>query len=193
MSADLVLAATIAALVVQRGLELRLARRNETVARAEGAREFGARHYPAFFVLHGGWLLAWPAEAIARGLALAPGWPMWLALFAGAQLLRYWAITSLGRRWNTRVLVVPGLAPVRRGPYRFLAHPNYVAVVVELAAVPMIFGATTVTIAASLVNLVLLLGVRIPCETAALRWGADAAPAPASPAAPTDRRAARAR
>jgi len=193
VSANVLLAATIVALVVQRGLELRIAKRNEASARASGAREFGARHYPLFFLLHGGWLLAWPAEAWARGLSLAPSWPVWLALFGTAQLLRYWAITTLGARWNTRVLVVPGLAPMRRGPYRLFAHPNYVAVVIELAAVPMIFGATTTAIAASIVNAILLLGVRIPCEAAALRWASDAAPAPASPAAPTDRTPARSR
>jgi methyltransferase len=193
VSAAGLLAATIAALVVQRGLELRIAKRNEASARREGARELGARHYPLFFLLHGGWLLAWPVEAWARGLALVPSWPAWLVLFGAAQLLRYWAITTLGTRWNTRVLVMPGLAPIRRGPYRWLAHPNYVAVVVELAAVPMIFGATTTAIVASLLNLVLLFGVRIPCETAALRWAAEAAPGPASPAAPTDRTAARSR
>jgi methyltransferase len=172
VSAPVLLGATIAALVVQRGLELRIAKRNEATARDRGAREFGAGHYPAFFVLHSGWLVAWPLEAMARGLALDPRWPLWLALFAAAQALRYWAISSLGERWNTRVLVLPGEAPIARGPYRFLAHPNYVAVMIELAAVPLLFGAYTTAIIASLVNAALLFGVRIPCETAALRWAA---------------------
>jgi len=193
VSTEVLLAATIAALVVQRLLELRIAKRNEAAIRRKGAREFGARHYPAFFLLHGGWLLAWPTEALVRGLALDPRWLLWLALFAGAQLLRYWAITALGERWNTRVLVLPGAAPIRRGPYRVLAHPNYVAVIVELAVVPLIFGAYGTAIVASLVNAILLFGVRIPCETSALRWAAAAAPAPASPAAPTDRTEARSR
>ena len=170
VSTQWLLVATIAALVVQRLLELRVAKRNEAAVRTKGAREFGARHYPLFFVLHVGWLLAWPTEALLGGPALDPRWPMFFALLAGAQLLRYWAITSLGERWNTRVLVLPGAAPIRRGPYRWLAHPNYVAVIVELAAVPMIFGAWTTALVVSLANAVLLFGVRIPCETKALRW-----------------------
>lgn len=183
----------VAALSVQRFFELRLAKRNEVALRRRGAQEFGARHYPAFFVLHGLWLLAWPLEAFFRAvpesyIELPSLWPLWLGLFAAAQGLRYWAIMSLGERWNTRVLVLPGEAPIVRGPYRFLAHPNYVAVIVELAAVPLLFGAYGTAIVASLLNAALLLGVRIPCEVAALRSAASAAPAPASPAAPTDRR-----
>jgi methyltransferase len=165
----------VAALSVQRFLELRLAKRNEAALRRRGAQEFGARHYPAFFVLHGLWLLSWPLEALLRAVPesyidLPALWLVWLALFAAAQALRYWAIGSLGERWNTRVLVLPGEAPIARGPYRFLAHPNYVAVIVELAAVPLLFGAYATAIVASLVNAVLLFGIRIPCETSALRW-----------------------
>lgn len=170
VSAEVLLGSTIAALVIQRGLELRIAKRNEAAVRSRGAREFGAGHYPAFFVLHGAWLVAWPIEATLRGLALHPLWPLWLALFAAAQALRYWAISSLGERWNTRVLVLPGEPPIVRGPYRFLAHPNYVAVIVELAVVPLLFGAYGTAIVASVVNAALLFGIRIPCETAALRW-----------------------
>jgi methyltransferase len=192
VDASWLLPATIVALAVQRVLELRVAKRNEAALRRRGAREYGARHYPAFFVLHGLWLLAWPTEAIARGIVLDPRWPLFLGLFAAAQLLRYWAISTLGERWNTRVLVLPGVPPIRRGPYRVLAHPNYVAVVVELAAVPLIFGAYTTALVASIANAVLLLAIRIPCEVSALR-GFGARPAPASPAAPTDRRPARSR
>jgi methyltransferase len=193
VSTEVLLGATITALVVQRVLELRVAKRNEAAIRTKGAREFGARHYPFFFLLHGGWLLAWPTEAVLGGVALDPRWHLFFALFAAAQLLRYWAISTLGERWNTRVLVLPGAAPIRRGPYRFLAHPNYVAVIVELAAVPLIFGAWTTAIVASLLNAALLFGIRIPCESAALKWAVAAAPAPASPAAPTDRTTARSR
>lgn len=166
MTAHLAIVLVVVALMIQRALELRLARRNERRARDRGAREFGAAHYPAFFLLHGAWLLAWPLE----------GWRVdtvawaWLVPLALAQLLRYWAIASLGDRWNTRVLVVPGDVPLRRGPYRVLSHPNYVAVVIELAAVPLLFGAHVTAAIASIANLVLLLAVRIPCEVAALRW-----------------------
>ena len=126
VSTKVLLAATIVALVVQRMLELRVAKRNEAALRRRGAREHGAAHYPLFFLLHGGWLFAWPLEALFRAvpesyIELPSLWPLWLGLFAAAQGLRYWAITSLGERWNTRVLVLPGEAPIVRGPYRFLA------------------------------------------------------------------------
>ncbi len=171
VSAQVLLAALLAVVLVQRATELRLARRNEAWARARAAREFGARHYPAFFVLHGAWLLGWPLEAmLGGGPTLGPGWWLWLLLFAAAEALRYWAIGALGPRWNTRILVVPGLAPVDRGPYRFLDHPNYVAVVVELAALPLVFGAWRTALVIGLANLVLLGAVRIPAETRALAW-----------------------
>jgi methyltransferase len=184
MNAGVLAAATFIALVAQRMLELRIAKRNEAAARARGAIEHGASHYPAFFVLHGAWMLGWPIEAALRGMTLAPSWPMWLGAFASAEALRYWAIASLGPRWNTRVLVVSGDRPLRSGPYRFLAHPNYIAVAIELASVPLLFGAWTVAIVASIANALLLIGVRIPCETAALASAAASAPR----AAATDRR-----
>ena len=155
-------------IVVQRMVELRIATRNEAWARQQGAVERGAGHYPLFFVLHTGWLLAWPAEAWLTGPALAPGWWLSLAAFGVAQGLRYWAITSLGLRWNTRILVLPGAPRIRRGPYRFVPHPNYVAVIIELAAAPLVFGAWWTAAIAGALNLALLLGVRIPAEARAL-------------------------
>jgi methyltransferase len=156
-------------IVGQRLLELRVAKRNEAWARQQGAREYGAGHYPLFFVLHTGWLLAWPLEAWMTGPRLAPMWWASLAVFAAAQGLRYWAITSLGQRWNTRILVLPGAPLVKAGPYRFLGHPNYVAVILELAAVPLVFGAWWTAAIVSILNLGLLLGIRIPAEVRALR------------------------
>ncbi len=160
----------------QRLSELRLARRNTAWARERGAQEFGAGHYPLFFVLHTVWLVMWVLEALHRGPHLAAGWRLWLALFFAAEALRYWAIITLGPRWNTRILVVPGVAPVARGPYRWLRHPNYVAVVSELAALPLIFGAWHTALVIGAANLVLLLGLRIPAEMRALQWGGSLAP-----------------
>lgn len=170
----------LAVLVVQRGLELRVAKRNEAWARSHGALEFGARHYPLFFVLHGGWSIAWLAEGLG-GDRIPPTWWLWVTVFAAAQVLRYWAIATLGKRWNTRVFVLPGRAPIARGPYRFVSHPNYVAVALELAAVPLAVGATWTAAIATLLNAALLLGVRIPCEERALRWASEAAVDPALP------------
>lgn len=154
--------------LVQRITELRLARRNEKWAREQGARESGAGHYPLFFVLHGSWGIAWIAEALVRGPALSPYWWAWLTGFVLAEILRYWAIITLGPRWNTRILVIEGLPAIRTGPYRFLAHPNYLAVAIELACIPMIFGAWVTAVVASALNAMLLLGLRIPCEQRAM-------------------------
>lgn len=161
--------AVIAIVGIQRITELRLAKRNEAWARSQGAREFGARHYPLFFMLHGGWGLGWITEAALRGPTLSNHWWAWAAGFAVAEALRYWAIATLGNRWNTRILVIEGLPAIRRGPYRFLAHPNYLAVAIELACIPMIFGAVWTALIASALNAVVLLGVRIPAEARALR------------------------
>ena len=160
----------LAGLIIgQRLLELRLAAYHRTWALAEGAQEFGAGHYPLFIVLHSGWLAGWIIEAVLRGARLSRFWYLWLGLFVAAQGLRYWCIASLGRFWNTRILVIPGAQAVRRGPYRFLAHPNYLAVAVELLSVPLIFGAWLTAVAASTFNAALLLGLRIPAEEKALR------------------------
>jgi methyltransferase len=156
-------------LIVQRLVELALARRNRQWVVALGAVEFGARHYPLFFLIHGAWLLGWLTEALTGGPQLSSWWPAWLLLFGAAQALRYWCIYSLGHYWNTRILVVPGATAIRRGPYRYLPHPNYLAVALELAAVPMIFGCWLTAAAATVVNGILLVAVRIPQEEEALK------------------------
>lgn len=152
----------------QRLLELRLAAGNRRWLLACGAREYGAGHYPLFVVLHSGWLAGWLAEGLWRGAGLHSLWPLWLTLFLAAQALRLSCIVSLGRHWNTRILVIPGAAVIRRGPYRYLRHPNYLAVAVELATLPLIFSAWVTAAIASLANACLLLAVRIPAEEKAL-------------------------
>ncbi len=155
-------------LVGQRLVELRLATRNRRWALAQGAKEVGSGHYPLFFILHVGWFGGWLVEAFGRGPGLGELWGLWLGLFAAAQLLRYWAITSLGSRWNTRILVIPGLTPIRHGPYRYIAHPNYLAVALELLVIPLIFNAWLTALLATLLNAALLLLIRIPAEEKAL-------------------------
>lgn len=166
--AEWVWAALLAILIGQRLTELRLSRRNEAWLRSRGAVEHGRSHYPLFFLLHGGWLVGWAGEAWLRGPEPAATWPVWVGLFLLAQVLRYWTIFTLGRRWTTRILVLPHRAPIQRGPYRWLGHPNYVAVAVEILAVPMIFGAWVTAVVTSVLNAALLLGVRIPAEERAL-------------------------
>lgn len=155
-------------LALERLVELFLSRRNARLALAAGAIEAGRGHYPVMVGFHSLFLLCCAAEVLLFPRSF-PGALGWVALGVAllAQALRYWAVVSLGPRWNTRVLVWPGIAPVTSGPYRFLRHPNYLAVVLEMAAVPLVFGAWVTALVFSLGNLVLL-AVRIRSEEKAL-------------------------
>ncbi|WP_378956496.1 isoprenylcysteine carboxyl methyltransferase family protein [Pelosinus sp. sgz500959] len=155
-------------IVSQRISELYIAKSNRIWALTAGAQEFGAWHYPLFFLLHIGWLVGWVGESILRGGVLSQFWYLWLCLFIIAQGLRYWCMRSLGRLWNTRILVIPHRAAISKGPYRFLRHPNYLAVAIELISVPLIFGSVITAILATFFNAVLILGIRIPQENIAL-------------------------
>lgn len=159
----------ITIIILQRLSELALSRRNQRWAMERGGIESGQGHYWMFFVLHTGWLVGTIAEAVQRGGAMIDGWIVPLSGFVVAQVLRYWAISTLGRQWNTRIIVIPGMPRVESGPYRWFTHPNYVAVVLELACVPAIFGAWITLITATVVNLVILLTIRIPAEEQALQ------------------------
>lgn len=155
-------------IAVQRILELRLAARNRAHAMARGGIEVGTDHYWMFIVLHVFWLLAMNAEGAMRGFPFTAWSVVGLCGFVVAEALRYWAIATLGPAWNTRIIVVPGDERVARGPYRLLAHPNYVAVAIELAAVPLVLGAWWTCLAATILNAAVLLLVRIPAEERAL-------------------------
>lgn len=158
----------VLAVGVERLAELRVAKRNRAWARKRGAVEFGAGHYPAMVVLHTALLVGAVAEVLLADRPFHPvvGIPMLVVLVA-AQGLRWWCIRTLGSQWNTRVLVVPGLGLVTGGPYRLLNHPNYVAVVAEGIAVPLVHGAWITATVFTALNAVLL-GVRIRTENAAL-------------------------
>lgn len=156
----------LAVLVVgaQRLLELRISKRNERRLRNRGAVEYGRGHYPFMVALHSLWLVSILVEGLLRGPEFDG---FWLALFLMVQPLRYWAISSLGDRWNTKILVVAGERLVRRGPYKYLPHPNYVVVVVEVLTLPLAFGCWTTAFVFSALNAVLLY-VRIHEENRAL-------------------------
>jgi methyltransferase len=154
----------VAFLVVQRLAELALAQRNTARLIAQGGVEFGAAHYPFVVALHAGWLLALWLLGRDR-----PVDPAWLALFALLQVARVWVIATLGRRWTTRVIVLPGVSAVARGPYRFIKHPNYLVVALEIAVVPLALGLPLVALAFTLANAALL-GLRIHVENRALAW-----------------------
>src|SRR5690606_28907363 len=161
--AVVILWAALAWAAAARLVELAVARRNERRLRARGAVEHGARHYPLFFLLHGGWFVAIAALADPGA---PPRWG-WLAAYAVLQGLRLWTMASLGAFWTTRVLTLPGERLVERGPYRWLRHPNYAVVAGELAALPLAFVLCSVALAFTLLDLALL-GWRIRVEEAAL-------------------------
>jgi methyltransferase len=152
----------LAFVTIERLAELWLARRNTRNLLARGAFEAAPRHYPLIVALHaawlaGLWLLAWDRQ-------VNPGW---LAVFAVLQLMRVWVLATLGARWTTRIIVLPGETLVRRGPYRLMRHPNYAVVVGEIAVLPLVFGLPWYALVFSLLN-GLVLGIRIRAENAAL-------------------------
>lgn len=169
-----VLAATLAALIVSRLGELTLSARHERVLRARGAREFGRAHFPLFVALHAAFPVALWVEG-GRVVSVPVWWPAAASVACAAQALRLWSMRALGPYWTARVWVVPGEYAPRRGPYRWLAEPSYTAVTLELAALPLAFGAWRTALAASLVNAVAL-AIRIPGERRALREVALAPP-----------------
>ena len=152
----------------ERGAELVVSRRNARRALAAGGVETGRRAYAIMVAVHALFPLACAAEVLllARPFPGAAGFAA-LAVALGAQALRWWAVATLGERWSTRVIVVPGAAPVTGGPYRFPRHPNYLAVVLEMAAVPLIHGAWLTAAVFSALNAALL-SHRIPAEERAL-------------------------
>ncbi len=152
----------------ERLAELAITRRNGARILARGGIERGRGHYPWMVVMHSFFLFMAPLEVFVFDRPFLPwlGWPM-LVLATAAMALRYWAISSLDGRWSTRVLVVPGEPALRRGPYRWLRHPNYVAVMTELVALPLVHTAWGTALAFSLANF-WLLRVRIQVEEAAL-------------------------
>jgi len=158
------LASVILVLVtLQRLGELWLSSRNTRRLLARGAHEVAPAHYPLIVSVHALWLatLWW----------LAPGRAVdafWLALFVLLQLARLWVIASLGERWTTRIIILPGAPLVQRGPYRFVRHPNYLVVIGEIAALPLAFGLWRVALLFTFLNAVSL-AVRVRAENRALR------------------------
>jgi methyltransferase len=158
----------VALVALERLAELVVSQRNAAWSFARGGVETGRGHYGLMVALHSGFLVAMLVEAFVRRpeVPRALAWSM-LGLVLASQALRWWCIVTLGPRWNTRVIVVPGLPPVRSGPYRLLAHPNYLAVVVEGLALPLVHGCWITAAAFTVLNAALLT-VRLRVENAAL-------------------------
>jgi len=164
-AAFLVLVALVA---LQRLAELALARANVRRMKARGGREVAASHYPFMVALHAAFLVAAPAEVVFLQRPFVPALALGsVALLLAAEALRVWMLRTLGDRWSTRVVVVPGEPPVTAGPYRVLRHPNYLVVAIELLALPLVHTAYLTAIVFTVLNAILM-AVRIPAEERAL-------------------------
>ena len=152
----------LALVTIQRLGELLVSKRNTKRLLEQGAREFAPAHYPLIVALHTAWLASLWWLGVSRPID-----PFWLAVFILIEIGRIWVFASLGQRWTTRIIVVPGETLVRRGPYRFLNHPNYAVVVAEIAVLPLVFGLWKVALLFSLLNAAVLT-LRIRQENHAL-------------------------
>ncbi len=157
-------------LIAQRLLELRSAKRNTRWLLSKGGREFGQKHYSMIVGMHSAFFASFLAEFFFRRAPLVPFWPGPLAVFALAQALRFATRRTMGTRWTTRVIAVPGEQLISTGTFRIVPHPNYLAVALELFSLPSIFGLWDTMIVFTVLNAIILLTVRIPCERAALEW-----------------------
>ncbi len=154
--------AVLALVTLERGAELVWARRNTRRLLARGARESGARHYPLIVGLHAAWLAGLWLLAWDRPVSIP-----WLAVFAALQAGRLWVLATLGERWTTRIIVLPGEALVRRGPYRLIPHPNYAVVAGEILVLPLAFGLVAFGLVFTVLNAAVL-WIRIRAEETAL-------------------------
>jgi methyltransferase len=160
--------AILGLLVLERAVELVVADRNRRWSLRHGGVEHGEEHYRTMVALHTAFLASAALEPLVLDRPFVPALAaVATTLAVASQALRWWCIGTLGRRWNTRIIVIPGLSPIAQGPYRWLDHPNYVAVRIELAAVPMIHTAWLTALVFSVLNAILLRR-RIRAEDAAL-------------------------
>lgn len=157
----------ITILIVQRLIELLIARRNERIVRANGAIEYDVKGYKVIVLMHVAFFISLVSEYTFFTNTLNQYWLPLLIVFVLAQVLRYWAISTLGYFWNTKILITPDSSPILSGPYKYLRHPNYLAVVTEIAVIPLIFSCYYTSIVFSILNL-LVLRRRIRIEEQAL-------------------------
>ncbi|ANE80382.1 hypothetical protein A7U43_14665 [Mycobacterium adipatum] len=164
----------IALIGAERLVELVVSRRNATWSFARGGREFGRGHYPVMVGMHAALLLSCVAEVFFAHRPFIPalGWPM-VAVVAASTAVRWWCATTLGKHWNPRLIIVPGAELVRSGPYRWVHHPNYMAVAAEVVALPLVHSAWLTAIVFTIANAAVL-RVRISAENRALGYSVGA-------------------
>ena len=158
--------------IFQRIIELLIARNNEKWIRSQGGYEVGAKHYPYMVAIHIGFFISLIFEFVAFKEGVSRFWLPLFVLFISLQLMRVWVISSLGRYWNTKILVLPGANVVKKGPFHLIRHPNYVVVTCEIIVIPLMFGAYFTAVVFTILNIIIL-SVRIPKEEAALREATD--------------------
>jgi methyltransferase len=156
--------------ICQRLWELRVAKLNTSALLRKGGIEFGRSHYWLLVTLHSLFFVSLISEAYIRGITFTSLTPLYFLIFLCAQAARLWVIFSLNGRWTTRIVVLPGEKLIRRGPFRYVSHPNYIVVAIELAILPLTFGLTITAAAFTILNALVLLYVRIPSENKALKW-----------------------
>ncbi|WP_336864419.1 isoprenylcysteine carboxyl methyltransferase family protein [Peribacillus frigoritolerans] len=164
----MIFAIFIILIAIQRLVELYIAKQNEKQLKAGGAIEYGESHYKWMVLMHLSFFIVLIIEVIALERDISGLWPIWLTLFLIAQSGRIWVIRSLGKHWNTKIIVVPEADVVIKGPYKFLKHPNYIIVATEILVISLLFNAYYTAIIFSLLNVWMMM-VRIPLEEKALK------------------------
>jgi methyltransferase len=143
-------------LIVQRLAELNIARRNENISKRNGGIEYDTKGYKIIVLMHVSFFIFFIAEFVLFKRQLSGIWIILLIIFIFAQILRYWAITSLGTHWNTKIIIIPGEHLIIKGPYKYFSHPNYIAVIIEIAVIPLLFSCYFTSIIFTLLNLIVL-------------------------------------
>jgi methyltransferase len=159
-------------IMIQRLAELMIAKRNEKWMKEQGAMEFGKGHYMFMVMIHSLFFVSLLMEVSIFNKSLSAFWPFLLSAFILTQIGRFWVLASLGKHWNTKIIVLPGMEPVSRGPYKYIKHPNYLIVSIELMVIPLLFNAFFTGLLFLVLNQIILY-IRISHEEKALEKAAD--------------------